>query len=79
MLAASLDRYLQAIGQPQVFGTQFETKVVEGTKEFQTTQDPFEPTLISDALRKALDVRTLAEGEARRTEIEASYRSRAKK
>lgn len=55
MACATLDRYLRAIKQPQVFGTQFNR-----TKTTPWTQEPYNRTLISDALRKQLDVPTQA-------------------
>jgi hypothetical protein len=69
--AATLDRYLQSIGQKQVYGTQFMT--AQGKP---TTQEPYDRTLISDALRAAIGVPPLAEQEKRRAEIEKSYRAR---
>ena len=44
--AATLDRYLQKSGQPQIFGTQYVQQ--SGSP---TTQDPFNPELIPDRLR----------------------------
>lgn len=49
--AATLDRYLQRIGQKQVYGTQF-TRPPGGP----TTQEPYDRTLMSDALRIATGV-----------------------
>lgn len=63
--AATLDRYLQAIGRPQVFGTQFQTG-----KDAKTTQGEYDRTLISDALRGVLGVPSLAEQERQRAELE---------
>lgn len=54
--AATLDRYLQSIGQKQIFGTQFSTP--EGQP---ITQEPFDRTLVPDALRIANGVAVLAE------------------
>jgi hypothetical protein len=70
--AASLDRYLQKIGRPQIYGTQFSTPPGQ-----QTTQEPYDRNLVSDALRTALGVPNQADQEHRRAEIEASYRARA--
>jgi hypothetical protein len=53
--AATLDRYLQETGKPQVLGTQFRTG-----PDGRTTQEPFDRTLASDALRTALGVPVLA-------------------
>jgi hypothetical protein len=44
--AASLDRYLQSIGQAQVFGTQYQS-----TDDQPTTQEPYNRTLVPDVLR----------------------------
>jgi hypothetical protein len=49
--AATLDRYLQAIKQPQIFGTQF-----LNPDDKPTTQEPYNRTLISDTLRRLLEV-----------------------
>jgi hypothetical protein len=63
--AATLDRYLQRIGQKQIFGTQF----VLGKSD--TTQDPYDRQLLSDAIRKAVGVPPIAAQEQRRKAIEA--------
>ncbi len=49
--SATLDRYLQSIGQPQIYGTQYRRPA--GT---DWTQQPMDEDLISDALRVQLDV-----------------------
>lgn len=49
--AATLDRYLNSIKQPQIYGTQFHMPQGEAT-----TQDPYNRTLISDPLREQLGV-----------------------
>lgn len=54
--SATLDRYLQTIGKPQVLGTQFMVP-----KGGPATQEPYDRSLISDAMRKALRVPPLAE------------------
>ena len=61
--AATLDRYLQKIGQAQIYGTQFVAK--KGEKAHQGAYDR---TLVSDPVRTALGVPTLAEQEAQRKE-----------
>jgi hypothetical protein len=71
--AATLDRYLQKSGRPQIYGTQFNTSMETRT----TTQDPYDRALISDALRQALGVPPQADLDRRRAEIEASFRARA--
>jgi hypothetical protein len=72
--AASLDRYLQKTGRPQIYGTQFNTSSETRT----TTQEPYDRTLVSDALRAAMGVPPQADLERRRAEIEASFRARAR-
>ena len=52
--AATLDRYLQSVRQPQIYGTQF---LGAGAS---TTQKPYNQQLISDALRTELGVPTQA-------------------
>jgi hypothetical protein len=44
--AATLDRYLGSVDQPQVFGTQYHSK-----NDSPYTQDPYNRSLISDQLR----------------------------
>ena len=56
--AASLDRFLRAIGRPQVFGTQYNQ---QGN---MATMEPFDRSM-SDALRTAFGVPSLKEQEAR--------------
>ena len=59
--SATLDRYLRNIGRPQVLGTQYSLP-----KDAPVTQEPYDRTLIPDAMRKALHVPTLAEQEQKR-------------
>lgn len=49
--AATLDRYLQKIGQKQIYGTQFVSAKTTGP-----TMEPYDPALLPDALRTALGV-----------------------
>jgi hypothetical protein len=72
--AASLDRYLQKIGQKQIYGTQY--SVPEGGP---ATQEPYDRTLISDALRKVLGVPLQADQEKRRAEFSAEAAATKKK
>lgn len=58
--AATLDRYLQSIHQPQIYGTRF------GTKAQKYTQEPYNRSLISDSLRQFLNVQTQAAQEEQR-------------
>lgn len=69
--AATLDRYLQQIGRKQVFGTQFG---FSGT--IPLDQDPFDRTLLSDAMRAAMGVPPLAAQEERRRQLEAERAKR---
>ena len=48
---ATLDRYLQSVKQPQIYGTQFNTDAA-GT----WTQEPYDRDLLSDSLRRQLSV-----------------------
>jgi len=64
--AATLDRYLQSIHQPQIFGTQFYTKPNE-----PTTQEPYNRGLVSDALRRQLGVPSQAAQEQQRKQDDA--------
>lgn len=59
--AATLDRYLWSIQQPQVFGTQFET--AEGKP---ATQAPYQQDVVSDTLRLYLGAPGLAEQETQK-------------
>ncbi|MEO8374838.1 MAG: hypothetical protein ABI471_06410 [Sphingomonas bacterium] len=63
--AATLDRYLQSIGQPQVLGTQFTVR-----QDGKASQDPYARELLPDSLRQALRVPTLADQEQQRREYE---------
>ena len=63
--AATLDRYLQNVGQRQIYGTQYQTPPGVGP-----TQEPYDRILISDALRAAMGVPPLAEQEQRRKAME---------
>jgi hypothetical protein len=53
IMTATLDRYLQSIGKPQIYGTQFKATA-------DATQEPFDRALISDAMRRELAVPSLA-------------------
>jgi hypothetical protein len=54
--AASLDRYLQRTGKPQIFGTQFSSADAMS----HPTQEPFDRRLVPDALRAEMSVPALA-------------------
>jgi hypothetical protein len=49
MAAVALDRYLHRVGQPQVFGTQFDSRNPADPAAW--TMDPYDAGLIGDALR----------------------------
>ena len=59
--AATLDRYLQAVKQPQVFGKQYVLKDPNAARKDPKaprvlTQDPYDKNVLSDALRSAFCV-----------------------
>jgi hypothetical protein len=62
--AATLDRYLQSVGQPQIYGTQF------SNRDGGWTQEPYDRGVLSDALRKASRVPPVTEQEQHRLEYE---------
>jgi hypothetical protein len=64
--AATLDRYLNSIHQPQIYGTQFNFKPNE-----PTTQDPYNRGLVPDALRRSLGVPSQAAQEEQRKKYDA--------
>lgn len=61
--AATLDRYLQSIGRPQVFGTQFREEAGS------YTQEPFDRMLLKDAERSAGHVPGLVDQETQRQRL----------
>ncbi|GGE93861.1 hypothetical protein [Sphingomonas prati] len=65
--AATLDRYLQHIGQPQIYGTQF---LRHGDGDW--TQEPYRRDLLSDPLREATGVPPIAKQGERLKEMAAS-------
>lgn len=70
--AATLDRYLQAIGKPQVLGTQYKKDSDGGA-----TQEPFSRALLPDTLRTVLGVPVLSKQEERRKALAESFGGRA--
>ena len=58
LAAATLDRYLWSIKHPQVFGTQYQTGPVN-----KETMEPYDRIFISDKIRAAWGVDSLAEQE----------------
>ncbi len=69
--SATLDRYLQAIGQPQVLGTQFRAQ-----EDKSMTQEPYARDLVSDAMRQALGVPSQADQVAQARRFEAQLRGK---
>lgn len=69
--AATLDRYLQSIGQPQIYGTQYSTP-----RGQPATQEPYRRDFLSDALREAAGVPNLAGQEMQRQDFERRERER---
>jgi len=63
---ATLDRYLQSVRQPQIYGTQFLTPEHQAT-----TQEPYNRMLISDALRRQLGVPIQSAQEEQRKQYDA--------
>ena len=59
--AASQDRYLQSVGKPQVYGTQYWYKKVHDGSELEWTMEPYDTTAVTDAERQRLHVPSLAE------------------
>lgn len=54
--AATLDRYLQSIQRKQIFGTQY-----DGDEKKGYTYEPYDDSLLTDSVRKAVQVPTRAE------------------
>jgi hypothetical protein len=52
---ATLDRYLQSINRPQIYGTQFKTAA-----QNKMTQEPYDTSLIPDLIREELGVPDVA-------------------
>lgn len=55
--AATMDRYLQSLKQPQIFGTQYAWAGMK-PKPHGATQAPYDKNLLSDALRREFCVAT---------------------
>jgi hypothetical protein len=66
--AATLDRYLQSIYQPQILGTQFATPDKQ-----PTTQEPYNRSLVSDSLRGYMGVPDQAAQEAQRHQYDLQH------
>ncbi len=67
--AATLDRYLQRIGRPQIYGTQYQLRGAQGW-----TQEPYRRDLLSDALRDATGVPSISGQEERLEELKRRAR-----
>ncbi|RZJ18367.1 MAG: hypothetical protein EON91_05645 [Brevundimonas sp.] len=67
MVASSLDRYLMDQGRPQIYGTQF---MIPFNGE-PVTQAPYVPDLLTDDMRRAVGVPSLAEQDDQRRAYEA--------
>lgn len=65
--AATLDRYLQSIGQKQIYGTQY-----LNSRETGPTMDPYDRKVVPDALRASLGVPLQAEQEERLARLKAT-------
>ncbi len=65
--AATLDRYLQAIGQKQIYGTQYLNR-----RETGPTMEPYNRELVPDALREMLGVPVLEKQDARLTAMKTA-------
>ncbi|MEH3040550.1 MAG: hypothetical protein PGN21_10865 [Sphingomonas paucimobilis] len=63
--AATLDRYLQAIGQKQIYGTQW-----RAAENRELIREPYDRALVPDALRTALGVPVQAEQDKRLAEMQ---------
>jgi len=62
--AATLDRYLHSVHQPQIYGTQFFS-----TADGEVTQEPYNRHLISDEVRRDLGVPSQAEQEVQEKQM----------
>ncbi len=65
--AATLDRYLQKVGQKQIYGTQYIT-----SKEAGPTMEPYDRALVPDRLRAALAVPEQPAQDARLSAMKAA-------
>jgi len=61
LTAASFDRLMQSVGQPQIFATQYYS---DKGKPFQM-KEPLDADLITDSMRKAFDCPAMAENQDR--------------
>lgn len=70
--AATLDRYLQMTGKPQIYGTQ-----TRKTNDAPATLEPYDRALVPDSLRTALAVPPQAEQDARVAAVNAAAEAAA--
>lgn len=70
--AATVDRYLQMIDKPQIYGTQ-----TRKTNDAPATLEPYDRALIPDSLRMALAVPPQSEQDARLAAINAAAEAAA--
>jgi hypothetical protein len=68
--AATLDRYLQSVKQPQIFGTQYHIP-----RSGPVTQDPYDRELVSDPLRRQLGVPSQAVQQLQLKQYEAEQKA----
>lgn len=68
--AATLDRYLHSMKQPQIYGTQYVLP-----HNGPATQEPYDRTLVSDALRRQLGVPSQAMQEQQLKQYQAEEKS----
>lgn len=67
--AATLDRYLQRIGRPQIYGTQF---VLPAAGD-EVTQGDYDQALLPDALRRAAGVPPLEAQQDQRRQMQEQF------
>ena len=72
--AATLDRYLQSVGQPQIYGTQY-----VHFDHPPVTQKPYTEGLFSDSIRKDFGVPTLREQQEQLADFQKQVASKSQK
>ena len=88
MAAATLDRYLQSINQPQVFGTQYSGVKSAGNTpkplvdphvlNIQRTQQPYDTKLLSDSIRESFCVPNIEQQEKNLAFLNTGHRPERK-
>ena len=86
--AATLDRYLQSVNQPQVFGTQYtgekstanipKPQVDPHVLNIQRTQKPYDPNLLPDSVREDFCVPNVAQQEKNLATFNTGHRPEGK-